>query len=188
MEDDDELPEAEVVDLGDEDDEDVTDTPDGGAIVRLDDEDVAPRSEDFYANLAEDMPESELQELAQTYLDLISKDKEARKKRDEQYEEGLRRTGLGDDAPGGALFQGATKVVHPMLTEACVDFASRAIKELFPPNGPVKDYIPGEPDGDKVKKAKRKTAFMNWQLTVQSSEFRAELEQLLTQVPLGGAQ
>ena len=92
MEDDDELPEAEVVDLGDEDDEDVTDTPDGGAIVRLDDEDVAPRSEDFYANLAEDMPESELQELAQTYLDLISKDKEARKKRDEQYEEGLRRT------------------------------------------------------------------------------------------------
>ena len=188
MEDDDELPEAEVVDLGDEDDEDVTDTPDGGAIVRLDDEDVAPRSEDFYANLAETMPESELQDLAQTYLDLIGKDKEARKKRDEQYEEGLRRTGLGDDAPGGAQFNGATKVVHPMLTEACVDFASRAIKELFPPNGPVKDYIPGEPTGAKVKKAKRKTQFMNWQLTVQSSEFRAELEQLLTQVPLGGAQ
>ena len=188
MEDDDELPEAEVVDLGDEDDEDVTDTPDGGAIVRLDDEDVAPRSEDFYANLAEDMPESELQDLAQTYLDLIGKDKEARKKRDEQYEEGLRRTGLGDDAPGGAQFQGATKVVHPMLTEACVDFASRAIKELFPPQGPVKDFIPGEPTGAKVKKAKRKTQFMNWQLTVQSSEFRAELEQLLTQVPLGGAQ
>ena len=188
MEDDDELPEAEVVDLGDEDDEDVTDTPDGGAIVRLDDEDVAPRSEDFYANLAEDMPESELQDLAQTYLDLIGKDKEARKKRDEQYEEGLRRTGLGDDAPGGAQFQGATKVVHPMLTEACVDFAARAIKELFPPQGPVKDFIPGEPTGAKVKKAKRKTQFMNWQLTVQSSEFRAELEQLLTQVPLGGAQ
>jgi hypothetical protein len=29
---------------------------------------------------------------------------------------------------------------------------------------------------------------MNWQLTVQSQEFRSELEQLLTQVPLGGAQ
>ena len=188
MEDDDDLPEAETFEL-EADDDDVIDTPDGGAIVRLDDEDESEaRSEDFYANLAEGMPDSELQTLAQTYLDLISKDKEARKKRDEQYEEGLRRTGLGDDAPGGAQFQGATKVVHPMLTEACVDFAARAIKELFPPQGPVKDFIPGEPTIDKVKKAKRKTAFMNWQLTVQSSGFRAELEQLLTQVPLGGAQ
>ena len=189
MEDDDDLPETEMVDLGEADDEDVIDTPDGGAIVRLDDDDdMEPRSDDFLANLAETMPESELQTLAQTYLDLIGKDKEARKKRDEQYEEGLRRTGLGDDAPGGAQFNGATKVVHPMLTEACVDFAARAIKELFPPQGPVKDLIPGEPTADKVKKAKRKTTFMNWQLTVQSSEFRAELEQLLTQVPLGGAQ
>jgi chaperonin GroES len=188
MEDDDDLPETEVVDLGEADDEDVIDTPDGGAIVRLDDDDMEPRSDDFLANLAEEMPESELQTLAQSYLDLIGKDKEARKKRDEQYEEGLRRTGLGDDAPGGAQFQGATKVVHPMLTEACVDFAARAIKELFPPNGPVKDFIPGEPTIDKMKKAKRKTDFMNWQLTVQSPEFRAELEQLLTQVPLGGAQ
>jgi len=185
----DDLPETEMVDLGEADDEDVIDTPDGGAIVRLDDDDdMEPRSDDFLANLAEEMPESELQTLAQSYLDLIGKDKEARKKRDEQYEEGLRRTGLGDDAPGGAQFNGATKVVHPMLTEACVDFAARAIKELFPPQGPVKDMIPGEVTADKVKKAKRKTTFMNWQLTVQSSEFRAELEQLLTQVPLGGAQ
>ena len=185
MEDDDDLP--ETVDLG-EADEDVIDTPDGGAIVRMDDDEEEPRSEDFLANLAETMHESELQTLAQSYLDLIGKDKQARKKRDEQYEEGLRRTGLGDDAPGGAQFNGATKVVHPMLTEACVDFAARAIKELFPPQGPVKDLIPGEVTADKAKKAKRKTAFMNWQLTVQSSEFRAELEQLLTQVPLGGAQ
>ena len=189
MEDDDDLPETEVVDLGDEDDDDgVIDTPDGGAIVRLDDDEGDPRSEDFYANLAIDMPDSELSDIAQTFLDLIGKDKEARKKRDEQYEEGLRRTGLGDDAPGGAQFQGATKVVHPMLTEACIDFSSRAIKELFPPQGPVKDLIVGNVSGDKVKKAKRKTEFMNWQLTVQATEFRAELEQLLTQVPLGGAQ
>ena len=178
---------GETVELPEED-SDVIDTEDGGAIVRLDDEEGPARSDDFYANLAETMPESELAELARTYLDLIGKDKEARKKRDEQYEEGIRRTGLGDDAPGGAQFQGATKVVHPMLTEACVDFAARAIKELFPPQGPVKDFIPGGVSGDKVKKAKRKTEFMNWQLTTQSPEFRAELEQLLTQVPLGGAQ
>ena len=181
----DELP--EMVELPEDEEPDVIDTPDGGAIVKLDD-DQPERSEDFYANLAETMPESELSAMAADYLDLIGKDREARKKRDEQYEEGIRRTGLGDDAPGGAQFEGATRVVHPMLTEACVDFAARAIKDLFPPQGPVKDFIPGDPTIEKLKKAKRKTDFMNWQLTVQATEFRAELEQLLTQVPLGGAQ
>ncbi len=189
MDEDENILTGEMIELPEEDEDDsVIDTEDGGAIVRLDDGEGDARSDDFYANLAETMSESELSEIARTYLDVVGKDKQARKKRDEQYEEGLRRTGLGDDAPGGAQFQGATKVVHPMLTEACVDFSARAIKELFPPQGPVKDFIPGEPNGDKVKKAKRKTDFMNWQLTTQSPEFRAELEQLLTQVPLGGAQ
>ena len=184
--DEDEQPEGEIVEI-DEEVSDVEDTEDGGAIVRLGEED-APGEGTFYANLAEEMPEGELSTLSARFLDLISKDKEARKKRDEQYEEGIRRTGLGDDAPGGAQFQGASKVVHPMMTEACIDFASRAIRELLPPQGPVKDLIEGEITMKKLQKAKRKTRMMNWQLMVQSKTFRAELEQLLTQVPLGGAQ
>jgi chaperonin GroES len=184
--DEDEQPEGEMVEI-DEEVSDVEDTEDGGAIVRLGDEE-APGDSEFYSNLAEEMPDSELSTLSTRFLDLISKDKEARKKRDEQYEEGIRRTGLGDDAPGGAQFQGASKVVHPMMTEACIDFASRAIRELLPPQGPVKDLIEGEITMKKLQKAKRKTRMMNWQLTVQSKTFRAELEQLLTQVPLGGAQ
>ena len=189
MDDENEMPEGEYVDLPDVND-DVEDTPDGGAIVRLDDEDAGPRpaESEFYANLAEEMPEGELAHLSSTFLDLISRDKEARKKRDEQYEEGLRRTGLGDDAPGGAQFQGANKVVHPLMTEACVDFAARAMKEIFPPQGPAKDYISGEATQEKLNKAKRKSSLLNWQMTVQCPEVRAELEQLMTQVPLGGAQ
>ena len=185
--DEDELPEGEMVELED-DATDVEDTEDGGAIVTLDEEEPAAGESDFYANLAETMPEPDLARISSQFLDLISKDKDARKKRDEQYEEGLRRTGLGDDAPGGAQFQGASKVVHPMLTEACVDFAARSIKELWPANGPVKDMVVGDTDDKKVDKAKRKSALMNWQLTVQAQEARAELEQMLTQLPLGGAQ
>jgi chaperonin GroES len=185
--DEDELPDGELVAV-DDDDTGVEDTPDGGAIVRLDDEDDGQPSPEHLANLAEELPEPELERLATRFLDLISKDKDARKRRDEQYEEGLRRTGLGDDAPGGAQFQGASKVVHPLLTEACVDFAARAMKELFPPEGPAKDYVPGKITQSKLRKAKRKTTLLNWQMTVQSPELRAELEQLMTQVPLGGAQ
>ena len=179
---------GEMVEIDVPEEGDVEDTEDGGAIVRLDDEEAVERSDDFLANLADVLDEPELNALATSLVELITRDKEARKKRDEQYEEGLRRTGLGDDAPGGAQFQGASRVVHPMMVTATVDFAARAMKELFPPTGPAKDFIPGEVTADKVKKAKRKTALMNWQLTVQCTEARAEIEQMLTQVPLGGAQ
>ncbi len=186
--DEDETPEGEMVEFDTGTGDDVKDTDDGGAIVTLDEEGPPAGESDFYANLAEELPEHELNTLATQFLDLLGKDKEARKKRDEQYEDGLRRTGLGDDAPGGAQFQGASKAVHPMMTEACVDFAARAIKELWPANGPVKDLVVGDSTTKKVDKAKRKSALMNWQLTVQAQEARAEVEQMLTQLPLGGAQ
>jgi hypothetical protein len=185
---DEDIIEGEMVEFDGEEVSDVEDTEDGGAIVTLDENGPAAGESEFYDNLAETMPEPDLKTLASKFLELISRDKEARKKRDEQYEEGIRRTGLGDDAPGGAQFNGASKVVHPMMTEACIDFASRAIKELLPPQGPAKDLIEGEVTMKKIQKAKRKTSLMNWQLTVQSQDFRSELEQLLTQVPLGGAQ
>jgi len=181
----DDIADGEYIDLDDED-VDVEDTDDGGALVTVGDR--RQRSEDFYANLAEDMPEGELDRLATYFTDLIERDRQSRKRRDEQYAEGLRRTGLGDDAPGGATFEGASKVVHPMLVSATVDFAARSIRELFPPEGPVKDSIPGDISPEKVRKAKRKRALMNWQLTTQCPEARSEIEQMLTQVPMGGAQ
>jgi chaperonin GroES len=177
---------GEMIDLPDED-SDVEDTDDGGALVTIDESPTRAESE-FYANLAETMPSYELANLGSTLCDIIEKDKEARKRRDEQYEEGIRRTGLGDDAPGGASFTGASKVVHPMLTQACVDFAARVMKEMFPPDGPAREKIVGEPTLDKVEKAGRITKYTNWQLTEQMPEFRAELEQLVTQLPLGGGQ
>lgn len=170
---------------------DVEDTDDGGAVVSFDDEENVDEEEadEHFSNLAETLPDDVLRETAVNLLDLIERDREARKRRDEQYAEGIQRTGLGDDAPGGAAFEGASKVVHPMLTKVCIDFAARAMKELFPPDGNVvKDFIPGTPTKQKLERAGRKTRWMNWQLTKGMPEFRAELEQTVTQVPLGGAQ
>ena len=166
----------------------VEDTDDGGAVIRFENEQDLQRKQEHFANIVDEVDQSLLGEIVGDLLDKISKDKDAREKRDKQYEEGLRRTGLGDDAPGGAQFTGANKVVHPMLVEACVDFSARFMKEVFPPGGPVKAKIHGESDKDKQEKAQRKTEFMNWQLTEQIPEFRAELEQLSTQLPLGGGQ
>ena len=166
----------------------VEEQPDGSAIVRMEEFKGPTDDQDFYQNLADTLPEHELKSLAMRYLQLIDKDHEARKQRDKQYEEGIRRTGLGNDAPGGADFQGASKVVHPVMAEACVDFEARAIRELFPPDGPVRTQILGESNEELTRRAERKRDFMNWQLTEQIPEFRDEQEQMLTQLPLGGSQ
>jgi hypothetical protein len=168
---------------------DVEEQDDGSAIVRLDDDTLGPEdSPDFYENLAESIRAYDLSGIASKYIELVEKDKDAREGRDKQYEEGLRRTGLGQDAPGGASFMGASKVVHPIMAEGCVDFAARAIKELFPPDGPVRSKILGEVTEQKTMIAERKRDYMNYQLTEKIEEYRDEEEQLLTQLPLGGSQ
>jgi len=165
----------------------IEELPDGSAIVR--DVDTGPlEDEEFYKNLADDMDMLDMSSLALKYTEMVENDRKARENRDKQYEDGLRRTGMGNDAPGGANFQGASKVVHPVMAEACVDFAARAIKEMFPPDGPTRTKILGDVRPDKVATAERKRDFMNWQLTEQIEEFRDEQEQMLTQLPLGGSQ
>ena len=171
-----------------EENQDVKELEDGSAIVTLGEFKGPEENPDFYENLAETINLFDLEKIGMRYLDLIEKDKEAREKRDKQYEEGLKRTGLGDDAPGGANFFGASKVVHPIMAEACVDFAARAIKEMFPPDGPVRTKILGDVTDEKTETAERKRDYLNWQLTEQIQEFRDEQEQLLTQLPLGGSQ
>ena len=160
---------------------------DGSAIVTLD-EDGPEFNPEFYDNLADSIDSGTLSSLAMRYLELLETDKEARSLRDKQYEEGIRRTGMGNDAPGGATFMGASKVVHPAMAEGCVDFASRAIKEMFPPDGPVKTKVLGKMDDMKAAKSERKRDYLNWQITEQIEEFKDEQEQLLTQLPLGGSQ
>lgn len=176
-----------LVDM-DEDEMEVEELEDGSAIVREAEFKGPEEDEEFYENLAESLDDLDLQVLASKYLDLFEKDKEDRKERDKQYEDGLRRTGLGNDAPGGANFQGASRVVHPVMAEACVDFAARAIKELFPPDGPTRTKIIGEVTPEKTDRAERKRDYMNWQLTEQIEEYRDEQEQMFTQLPMGGSQ
>ena len=172
----------------DEVEQEVIENDDGSVIVNFMPKSSPKDSPEFYANLASVFDQDDLNELANEYLDYIDVDRESRKQRDKQYEEGLRRTGLGKDAPGGATFDGASKVVHPVMAESCVDFGASSSKELLPPDGIVKSNIKGVADRTKEEVANRKVEFMNWQLTEQIPEFRDEMEQLLTQLPLGGSQ
>jgi hypothetical protein len=177
------------VEMPEMDDAELEELPDGSVVVTMDTKGPM-EDQDFYQNLSDSdlIHDQDLDGLALRYIELIEKDKESRKQRDKQYEEGIKRTGMGNDAPGGANFNGASKVVHPVMAETCIDFAARAIKEMFPPDGPTKTKILGDVSEEKTNIAERKRDFMNWQLTEQIEEFRDEQEQMLTQLPLGGSQ
>lgn len=164
----------------------VIENADGSATIALPEEEQAERS--FDENLAERLDSHERRRIATQLLELIERDASARSERDKQYAEGLQRTGLGNDAPGGADFPGASRTVHPMLAEACVDFSARAMKELCPANGPVKTKTLGPADSQKLERAKRKRDYLNHLYTRQIEEYYPEKEQLLTQLPMGGSQ
>ena len=75
---------------------DVEELEDGSAIVTMGEDKGPAEDADFYENLAEETINLyDLEKIGMRYLDLIEKDKEARKNRDKQYEEGLKRTEIG---------------------------------------------------------------------------------------------
>lgn len=183
-----ELPETSEQESDLPDDFDIIEDEDGNGTVVPKESEEPEVDADFYDNLAESIDSYNLSQLATEYLEYIQVDKDSRKKRDEQYADAIKRSGLGDDAPGGAEFEGASRVVHPMIAEAAIDFAATAIKELFPADGPARMKIEGKVTPEKLQKADRKTRHMNWQARKQIAEFKPSLEQILTQVPMGGVQ
>lgn len=178
-----EMPELNTGDDG------LTELDNGDVLVALQDaEDDAPATDaPFYENLVEVLDPTLLNRLARQLVDDCEIDKEARSKRDEQYAEGIKRTGMGKEAPGGATFAGASTAVHPVLTEACIDFSTRTMKEIFPAGGPCKIHVVGKSTREKLSRAQRKRDYMNWQLTTQIKEYQRELGVLMTQIPLGGS-
>lgn len=177
-----------AIGTGDDDGEDYDEQPDGSVIVRPKNKPEKKKGR-FDDNLAEKtLSHEELMHLGMTLTELVDADKEARKDRDKQYAEGIKRTGLAQQKGVGADFDGASSVTHPMLAKGCIDFASKAIKETFPASGPVRTQIIGEQTEIKVERAERKKQFMNWQLTTQIPEHRPETEKMLSQLPLGGSQ
>lgn len=170
--------------------DDAFEAQDDGSYIVHDETKEGPEPDgDFDDNLAEFLLEEDyLTGLGSELCELIEADKEARKDRDKQYAEGIKRTGLDAKKHVGADFDGASSVTHPMLAKGCIDFASRAIKELFPSSGPVRTQIVGKQTEIKLERAERKKTYMNYQLTAQVPEHRPEFEKMLSQLPLGGSQ
>jgi hypothetical protein len=143
-------------------------------------------SEDFNANLAEEMDERALQTLVSELSSDIKNDINSRKDWETMMKDGIQLLGLKYENRTEP-WPGACGVFHPMITEAVVRFQSETIMETFPAAGPVKTKIVGKQTIDKDAAAARVSEDMNWQLTENMTEFRPEHERMLWSLPGAGS-
>ena len=162
---------------------DVIMTEDGGAILNPTPEEP---STDFYANLAENVSEDELQRISSKLLGEFDDDKSSRKDWEEGFAKGLDLLGFKYDERSQP-FQGASGVTHPLLAESVTQFQAHAYRELLPAKGPVDVNIVGEITIDKEGQAERVKDFMNYQITNVMQEYDPEMDQLLFHLPLSGS-
>ena len=143
------------------------------------------RSEDFGANLAEEMDERELATLAADLLGDYESDVSSRKDWLDTYVKGLKLLGLKYEERSEP-WPGACGVFHPLLMESAVKFQSETIMETFPAMGPVKTLIIGKETPEKKDAAVRVQDDMNYQLTEVMKEYRPEHERMLISMCLSG--
>ena len=144
------------------------------------------KSDDFDANLAEEMDEGELQKVASDLVELVDSDISGRKEWVEMYVKGLDVLGMKYEERTEPWL-GACGVFSTVLTEAAVRFQSETIIETFPAQGPVKTEIIGAIDRLKEEAAERVREDMNYQLTEVMSEYRPEHEKMLYSLGLAGS-
>jgi hypothetical protein len=89
---------------------------------------------DFNANLAEDMDESTLKDMAMELIQEYKKDKTSRKEWEDAYIKGLDLLGTKYQEVSRP-FKGASSVTHPLLAESVTQFQAQAYKELVPSDG-----------------------------------------------------
>jgi hypothetical protein len=141
--------------------------------------------DEFNANLADEMDEKELTEVAGDLLGEFDEDISARKDWIQTYVDGLELLGLKVE-DRTEPWPGACGVYHPLLSEALVKFQAETMMSTFPAAGPVKTQIIGKETTEKKDAAVRVAADMNYQLTDVMAEYRPEHERMLWGLGLSG--
>ena len=159
---------------------------DGGVTIDFEPTDNRGQEGDFYANLAEDMPERELSRIAGELLGEFDANKSGRQEWEDAYANGLELLGFTYEERSQP-FRGASGVTHPLLAEAATQFQAQAFNELLPASGPVRTTVLGSETREKQQQSQRVKHFMNYYITNVMEEYTPELDQMLFYLPLAGS-
>jgi hypothetical protein len=159
---------------------------DGGVTVDFDPEDMRGEGGDFYANLAEEMPDRELSRIGNDLSGEFDANRSSRQEWEDAYTNGLELLGFNYEERTQP-FRGSSGVTHPLLAEAATQFQAQAFNELLPAGGPVRTQVMGEETHAKVDQAKRVRQFMNYYITNVMEDYTPDMDQMLFYLPLAGS-
>jgi len=160
---------------------------DGGATIDFEPGAInIPGTESHFDNLADILPEENLEpignEMVQNYMDY----KSSRKDWEQSYTTGLDLLGFKYENRTEP-FQGASGATHPVLAEAVTQFQAQAYKELLPADGPVRTDIIGVKNPGTEQQSERVKDYMNYLIMDQMKEYESEFDSMLFHLPLAGS-
>jgi hypothetical protein len=160
---------------------------DGGATIDFEPGAInIPGTENHFDNLADILPEENLEpignEMVQNYMDY----KSSRKDWEQAYTTGLDLLGFKYENRTEP-FQGASGATHPVLAEAVTQFQAQAYKELLPADGPVRTQIIGVKNPGTEQQSERVKDYMNYLIMDQMKEYESEFDSMLFHLPLAGS-
>jgi hypothetical protein len=166
----------------------VTELEDGSAIIgELPEEEGMPSEEiPFDANLADFIDDTELGKVSDDLSSSIKDDISSRDEWEQIYKSGLELLGIKYE-DRTEPFEGATGVIHPLLSESVTQFQAQAYRELLPAGGPVRVHVMGQETPEVVAQAERVKNYMNYEITCTMEEFDPELDQMLFYLPIVGS-
>jgi len=169
--------------------ETVVEQPDGlpPEVMVEGEEEIEERpQDDFNANLAENMDERVLKDMAKELTQEYKKDKLSRKEWEDAYIKGLDLLGTRYQEVTKP-FKGASGVTHPLLAESVTQFQAQAYKELVPSDGPVRTQVVGLQTPQTEQQAERVKDYMNYLLMEEMEEYTTDMDQMLFYLPLSGS-
>jgi hypothetical protein len=186
-----ELPDSQnnvmaMIEAEDVDGIEITSDEDGGVTVDFEPSDVRGDSDDFYMNLAEEIPDRELGRISGDLLGEYDANKASRQEWEDTYSNGLELLGF-THSERTQPFRGASGVTHPLLAEAATQFQAQAFNELLPAGGPVKTQVMGKDTVPKMAQAQRVKQFMNYYITNVMEDYTPDMDQMLFYLPLAGS-
>ena len=167
----------------------VEELPDGDVLIGDAELDEEIETSSFEENIAKELPQNVLNNIASELIDYFETDKAGRDEWEQRYKEGLKTLSMDgnvvDDDEDRAV-RGLSQVVHPIIAEAATQFQSRAISELYPADGPVRTVVVGEMTDELEEQATRVKDYMNYQILEEMPEFFPDLDKMLFHLPLVG--
>ncbi len=164
----------------------ITPDEDGGMTVDFDPQDQRGDSDDFYTNLAEEMPDRELGRISGELLSEYDANKAGRQEWEDAYANGLELLGFNYEEKTQP-FRGSSGVTHPLLAEAATQFQAQAFNELLPASGPVRTAIMGSETREKQQQSQRVRHFMNFYIMNEMEDYTPDMDQMLFYLPLAGS-